>query len=1038
MRRSIFHVAISMALVSLAFGGRVAAAEATPQEVDLARLRTVASFHHGRVMPLDTLAKVAVESVCDGGTSVKLGLQGYYEPAELKSSRLAPALKIFPAGEPRRMAAVEVLLSWLVETEKWEDVPFIACAHNDIHGVLGLKSKTITGLHRKHVTPRTIAESEELVDYLADFADRQRAATTARQDFEPTETDKRVRELLNRYRIFRKLTHDPRLPLQQSQIMKPGNRDEFLTELMEAKQLITQPNSKGRTMLELLQQFIQLQQTHGLDSELAVASQHEIAALAELERLAGRLFDRGGQSDEPSGSVTLEEAENAVVLLRRASIRLEEVFAEQTEKLFDDEAVGESQAQSLRPLFRELAHKATDLKRLARQMHLKLYDNGAQFDDGDEFKYGATVYVVPALNPAALAKDRSIEDVEQRRKQTPEPWLALQAVLYGSDDLLYHDAWPRENYNRRHIEAVRQAWSGLAEAYTNRDAPQRAEAVSRAQEQLATALQVLGKGIEANRLELVSAELPKDQRDEDLIAYTKYPAGERLAAEVTYNRVKPFQWSWVISLAAVFAFALSFGVMQRQAFWTAMAILAAAILWTAYGFYLRVMVTQWAPVTNMYETVIFVPWVVAVMAAWLVLLPLTWTGISDAWRLTSIPGSWEAAELDGRQRRMMQPATWNIGGGICVVLRIALMAVVFRQLAMVPYADGNRPIFYLQPEWGALDLNGLFVYLVNLVCLAGIVWFLPRVILTCLISLVTIPWSWTQSQPQHGQQPAVRSMMPQVYSRWIFGICGAGVACFFFMIAAHTTVLDEDFRPLQPVLRSNFWLTIHVLTIVASYGAGLLAWGIGLVGLGYYLFGRYRDPVVATNVPKGLKPAGGDHTPQQMGKLPPEACATLSGYAYRAVQVAVLLLAAGTILGGLWADVSWGRFWGWDPKEVWALISLLVYLAILHGRYAGWFNNFGMIVGTILGATMIAMSWYGVNFVLPKLAPDGMAGLHSYGAGAGGLAYVASFVGLNVVYLLAACVRYTLETRAHVVPVAHTPEVYPAELSSGEARPHGA
>ena len=106
-------------------------------------------------------------------------------------------------------------------------------------------------------------------------------------------------------------------------------------------------------------------------------------------------------------------------------------------------------------------------------------------------------------------------------------------------------------------------------------------------------------------------------------------------------------------------------------------------------------------------------------------------------------------------------------------------------------------------------------------------------------------------------------------------------------------------------------------------------------------------------------------------RQPPEEVPVLAGYTYRVVQVAVLLLITGTILGGLWADVSWGRFWGWDPKEVWALISGLVYLAILHRRYAGWFGNFGLAVGSIVVATAIAMSWYGVNFWLG-------VGLHAY------------------------------------------------------------
>ena len=80
----------------------------------------------------------------------------------------------------------------------------------------------------------------------------------------------------------------------------------------------------------------------------------------------------------------------------------------------------------------------------------------------------------------------------------------------------------------------------------------------------------------------------------------------------------------------------------------------------------------------------------------------------------------------------------------------------------------------------------------------------------------------------------------------------------------------------------------------------------------------------------------------------------------------------------MWADVSWGRFWGWDPKEVWALISILVYLLIVHGRSAGWCGNFGMAVGSVLGFMAILWAWYGVNYLMP-------GGKHSYGdAVAGG------------------------------------------------------
>ena len=126
---------------------------------------------------------------------------------------------------------------------------------------------------------------------------------------------------------------------------------------------------------------------------------------------------------------------------------------------------------------------------------------------------------------------------------------------------------------------------------------------------------------------------------------------------------------------------------------------------------------------------------------------------------------------------------------------------------------------------------------------------------------------------------------------------------------------------MAAVLRNNFWLAIHVLIVTASYGAGALAWGLSNVSLALYAFGHYRD---ADEKQTQGKPAR---------RRPPKACSVLAGYTYRAVQLAVLLLAAGTITGAIWADFAWGRYWGWDPKEVWALVTLLVYMVILHGRW---------------------------------------------------------------------------------------------------------
>lgn len=183
--------------------------------------------------------------------------------------------------------------------------------------------------------------------------------------------------------------------------------------------------------------------------------------------------------------------------------------------------------------------------------------------------------------------------------------------------------------------------------------------------------------------------------------------------------------------------------------------------------------------------------------------------------------------------------------------------------------------------------------------------------------------------------------------------------------------LDPSINPLEPVLRSNYWLTIHVLTITLSYAAFALSLCLGNVVLGNFLF-RPKQTATIQNY---------------------------SLYMYRAMQIGVVLLASGTILGGVWADYSWGRFWGWDPKEVWALIALLLYLAVLHGRFTGWLKGFGFATAAVMSFLGVLMAWYGVNFVLG-------VGLHSYGFGTGGLGWVSAGVLLQLGFVAAAYRRY--------------------------------
>ncbi len=225
------------------------------------------------------------------------------------------------------------------------------------------------------------------------------------------------------------------------------------------------------------------------------------------------------------------------------------------------------------------------------------------------------------------------------------------------------------------------------------------------------------------------------------------------------------------------------------------------------------------------------------------------------------------------------------------------------------------------------------------------------------------------------------------YMRRYFMICGAsaGFACLVLvdqmpviMGNVNAPGFESQIKPLVPVLRDNFWLTIHVLTITLGYSAFMLAWFLGHVTLFSHLFRPARRA---------------EHH-------------ELHNFVYYAMQIGVLLLACGTILGGVWAYYSWGRFWGWDPKETWAFIALMCYLFVLHGRVTGWWGNFGLSVGAVVCFQAVVMAWYGVNFVLGN-------GLHSYGTGAGGERYVITAVSLDALFTVAAIIRRnTFQERA--------------------------
>jgi cytochrome c-type biogenesis protein CcsB len=299
-----------------------------------------------------------------------------------------------------------------------------------------------------------------------------------------------------------------------------------------------------------------------------------------------------------------------------------------------------------------------------------------------------------------------------------------------------------------------------------------------------------------------------------------YPTFASLQREVHYNSFHPFRKAWMFYLAAFVWMLATWRSRNTAVYWMGVAMFMAGVAVHAWGFYLRIMISGRPPITNMYESVVWVSFGAALFAMIL--------------------------ELVYRPRYY--------------VVAVAPLSVVMLLLA--------------------------------------------------------------------DQFPAV---------------------------------LDPSIGPLVPVLRDNFWLSVHVPTITLGYAAFAVAMGVGHIALGYYLFA----PTARETIVK------------------------IENFIYRAMQIGVLLLAAGTILGGIWAHYAWGRFWGWDPKETWALIALVSYLIPLHGRLAGWLSNFALTVSSVVCFMAVLMAWYGVNFVLGK-------GLHSYGFGVGGFSYVIGYVAVEL------------------------------------------
>ncbi len=188
------------------------------------------------------------------------------------------------------------------------------------------------------------------------------------------------------------------------------------------------------------------------------------------------------------------------------------------------------------------------------------------------------------------------------------------------------------------------------------------------------------------------------------------------------------------------------------------------------------------------------------------------------------------------------------------------------------------------------------------------------------------------------------ALMDRRGRRGVMLMMGALVAFSTLIIAHHLAIQGDTMEMMRAVLDSNFWLTTHVITICIGYAMMYVAGALGLYfvfrGVFFKDFDKEQVRAVTTNV-------------------------------YVSFGLALLFSFVGTVLGGIWADQSWGRFWGWDPKENGALLIVLWVAIALHARLAGWVKERGLMLFAIFGNVVTSFSYFGVNML--------GIGLHSYG-----------------------------------------------------------
>ena len=999
--------------------------------------RSLPVMSDGRRMPLDTFSRIAVREICGTPSPVlsldetlltalrkdaAIGLppldeflaSGKYSPEEkdqlkqwyasvsfrmiTRQKEIAKRLsEMFPTGS-RRFEHYELLFRWLCEPDVWEYIPFIA-DQNNIVGSSVLQKKT----PNRFLAPCELDDARytEIVQTVLDHHDGH-APTRAEADLQLRKLAAVAKtEAASSY--FRALSFNPEKDASPlvgyyfDAIMVPaenGTRPALIEKLDQSiKELLLLTRQEEKTLGDspfLKPDFLLAKMTPLQTDDHS--RQGEVILLMRQLNLIAKIY-----RENPL-------AMNAVICNRVYTAVAESLSAIRKHRdIVFKEQIG---SKAYREVLLRVVYWTEEIADRIRLASGALTDNGRYVvrkhgKARSEHIAGPTsqpVWSVPAcVELEFTTRDATMKimpslgsAVREAGEDVSSPWVSIQTVLYAPDCLYQRfvdthlpSTANEKQPSRRQKEISLSVCEALNRLCTDGN-PARADRKAfyaaantfisgkdtdhwgTLLDQFAQSLRRIAETNASALAQQAAAQSDDAQAAATLVAKLSYPLAGELDAELFYTRLNAFYWNWVFCFIA-FCFLVASLVcgfiakparedrpavtrrpcrMENILYVLGGCFLVCSCIVTFLGGAARAWITGWAPVTNMFETVVLLGFLVALFSLAYAVWPAFGPTISNAWQ--------SAGLLAFRRRNPQDNSRWI--SWMMLVPHLLLIGLTLWGTVYICYREHTFDEGILKAVRDSFAMQGILDRAAVTAAMLFVIWFVPRCIMTIIVAICFK--SVRASQPE-GLWSSIIARREQR----IVLLAGTAFALAIGMLAFFNTVeFNPNIRPLTAVLRSNFWLTIHVLAIIVSYALGTIAWGISLVMLGAFIFRTGMN---------SEQTAGQD---QQAMMIPP-ICRRLAPVVLNLIRSVVLFLTLGIILGARWADFSWGHFWSWDPKEVWALVTLLIYLVVLHDRRRHERGVFGLAAGAVLGAFAIIMTWYGLSFVF------GGGGRHAYVSG---------------------------------------------------------